>query len=108
MESQTKSMLVNTGKQFYTWGTVGSFTGATAVVVLIWNVLRRLQVNCFFSEIVPLVISIFVMTAFALFTEPSKTEEITTWRQKGQKAIITLINSFLIYSAVLGFSGTVM
>lgn len=107
MAEKTKRVLTNTGKQFYTWETIGSFAGATGVVVLIWNVLKHISPDTFVSEIVPFGASFFVMIAFALLTEPPKKVEPTTWRQKGQKMVITIVNSFLVYSAALGFNSTV-
>ena len=94
-----KKTLANTGKQFYTWSTLVSFAGATVVVTLIWNMLKSINMSYFGGDVVALIVSLVLVGAFAFFTEP---EEKTTWRQKGQKAIITLVNSFLVYSAVIG------
>lgn len=94
-----KKTLANTGKQFYTWSTLVSFAGATVAATLIWNVLKGVNLGYFGNNIVGLVISLALVGAFAFFTEP---EEKTTWRQKGQKAIITFVNGLLVYSAVIG------
>ena len=99
-----KKTLANTGKQFYTWGTLVSFAGATVAVTLIWSVLKSISASYFGSNVVPLVVSLVLVTAFAFLTEP---EEQTTWRQKGQKAIISLVNSLLVYSAVIGANFTI-
>jgi hypothetical protein len=91
--------LANTGKQFYTWGTLVSFAGATVVTTLIWSILKGINPGYFGGKIVALIVSLSLVGAFAFLTEP---EEKTTWRQKGQKAIITFVNGLLVYSAVLG------
>ena len=96
--------LATTGKQFYTWGTLASFAGATIVVTLIWNVLKGINASYFGGNIVALIISLALVGTFAFLTEP---EEKTTWRQKGQKAIITFVNSLLVYSAVIGGKVTI-
>ena len=91
--------LANTGKQFYTWGTLVSFAGSTVVTTLIWSVLKGINSSYFGGNLVALIISLSLVGAFAFLTEP---EEKTTWRQKGQKAIITFVNGLLVYSAVIG------
>ncbi len=108
MNDQAKrgNALSDTGKQFYTWGTMGTFSATTGVVLSIWTALKGISPDIFSSEITPLVTSFVVVMAFALFTEPP--EEKTTWRQKSQKAVITIVNSFLIYSTALGFTGAVL
>ena len=98
--------LSKTGKQFYTWSTLGSFGGAVVVVTVIWNVLISINQSYFDKNVVVLAISLFILLAFAVLTEPSKNVEQTTWRQKGQKGLITVLNGCLVYNAVLGFSIT--
>lgn len=91
--------ITKTGKQFYSWGTIGTFSGATGVIVLIWNALKSIGPGYFNSNIVPLVISFLMMGAFAILTEPP---EKTTLLDKSQKAVETIVNSFLLYSVVVG------
>ena len=91
------------GKRFYTWQTMGTFSGTTGVVLLVWTSLKGLNGDMFSGEITPFVLSFVAMIGFAVLTEPPG--EKTTWRQKGQKALITLVNAFLVYSATLGITG---
>ncbi|MFQ5915390.1 MAG: hypothetical protein ACE5JS_19650 [Nitrospinota bacterium] len=102
MAGTVKGTLTKTGKRFYTWETLLAFGSATLVVRLSWNVLKNVAPGYFDTKIVPLVISFVLMTALALFTEPPKEMEQTTWKQKGQKAMITIVNSLLVYSAAVG------
>ena len=101
MNGKAKEVLSGTGKQFYSWGTIASFAGAAGGVRLIWAGLKTLPSNFFDSNIMALIVSFSVMIVLAFFTEPPKGIK-TTWRDKGQKAFQTILNSFLVYFAVLG------
>ena len=103
MNEKVKDNLSRTGKQFYTWGTLGSFSGSAAAVVIVWTALKRMAPSHLSTELVPFVISLVLIGALAFFTEPPKEEEQTTWRQKGQKIVITILNSFMVYLSAVGF-----
>ena len=105
MNDQAKrgNALSDTGKRSYTWQTMTTFSGTTGVVLLVWTGLKGLNADMFSGEITPFVLSFVAMIGFAVLTELP--EEETTWRQKGQKAVITLANAFLVYSATLGLTG---
>lgn len=94
------------GKRFFTWGTMGTFTGATAIVLLMWNVLRDLGPGGLDSKYVPFALSFLIVGAFAFLTEPGKNVEKTTGSQKAQKAMISIVNAFLVYSAATGLGAT--
>lgn len=94
--------VAKTGQQFYSWATISSFSGATGVIVLIWKVLESIGPSFFASNVVPLIVSFLVISAFAVLTEPPKEEGETKPYQKRQKVAETIVNSFLVYSVVVG------
>ena len=102
---QQSSVRSKAGERFYSWQTISSLVGCTAAVTLIWNVLSNVGGEIFANNIALLGISFVVVAALSIFTEPPK-GVTTTWRQKGQKTLQTVINSFLVYSTALGAGTT--
>jgi hypothetical protein len=102
------SPIANVGKRFYTWATLGTFAGATFLVSGLWQVLKLLEIGqCQFTHPAwPLLLSGIVIIAFALITEP--VSQKTTISQKGQKALITLANTLLVFFTVLGSTAAVI
>jgi len=100
---QQLAPLANAGKQFFTWSTLGSLAGTVALVTLIWNVLKGLQFGGydFGSNYAPFGLSLIIMGIIALLSEP---DEKTTWRQKAQKAVITIANGLVVYAATVGLT----
>lgn len=93
--------MATAGKQFYSWATIISFGGATAIVVTAWTVLTNLD-NLFASQWTPFVASFVVVGAIALFSEPSNR---TRWQDKGQKTFQAVVNGFMVSSASMGLNG---
>ncbi|MFQ6006972.1 MAG: hypothetical protein ACE5OQ_15895 [Woeseia sp.] len=93
--------MASAGKQFYSWATIMSFGGATAIVVTAWTVLSNLD-KFFATQWTPFIASFVVVGAIALFTEPSVT---TRRRDKGQKAFQAIVNGFMVSSASMGLNG---
>ena len=93
--------VANIGKRFYTWATLGTFSGASFLVSGIWQTLQGFKAGGFeFTHLGwPLLFSAIVMIAFAFATEP---EHHTTIHQKVQKALITVANTLLVFFTVIG------
>jgi hypothetical protein len=93
--------VANIGKRFYTWATLGTFSGASFLVSGIWQTLKGFKAGGFaFTHLGwPLLFSAIVMIAFAFATEP---EHLTTVHQKVQKALITVANTLLVFFTVIG------
>lgn len=96
--------VANVGKRFYTWGTLGTFAGASFLVSSLWALLKRLNVPTSTSEAWPLLFSVVVIVAFAFATEP---EDTTRTHQKIQKGLVTLGNALLVYFTVVGATAMV-
>ena len=97
--AESESNLSKTGKHFFTWETLVSFGGVTSAVLAIWALVRRFS-NIFESALTPLITTFILMFLLAYITEPAS--EKTTGFQKGQKIIIVIFLSLLIFSAVVG------
>lgn len=94
------------GKRFYSWQTLSSFGGSMIAVKILWEALKSLKLGGyeFTSNILPFWASIILVSAIAIFTEPDYKVEATDWRQKGQKAVQTIVNGFLVFAAVVGLT----
>ncbi len=95
-------MMSETGKRFYSWQTIASLTGTTAAVTMIWTVLGDVAGAAYATKISLLIISVIIVAALALFTEPAKDSQQTPWKSKGQKAVQAAINSCLVYTTATG------
>jgi len=102
-----ESPVANIGKRFYTWATLGTFSGAAFLVGGLWQMLKLLEFGGleFTHPGWPLLLSAIVIIAFAFATEP--VSQKTTRGQKAQKALITLANALLVFFAVMGGTATV-
>ena len=96
--------VANVGKRFYTWATLGTFTGASFLVGGLWALMNRLNVPSCKSEGWPLLFSFLVIAAFAFASE---SEFATKRHQKVQKGLLALGNALLVYFIVVGGSGVV-
>ena len=94
------------GEKFYSWETLASFGGSVAAVKILWEVLKALKLGGydFTSKIFPFWASVILVFAIAIFTEPDYSVNRTIWRQKGQKAVQTIVNGFLVFAAVVGLT----
>ena len=94
--------VANIGKRFYTWATLGTFSGASFLVSGICQTLKGLEIGGLqFTHLGwPLLFSAILVIAFSFATEPEV--QITTKPQKVQKALITLANTLLVFFAVIG------
>ena len=92
-------MMAEAGKRFYSWQTLSTLGGSVGAVTMIWAVLRNVGGQDFAANWVALVLSVVIVAAIALLTEPP---EQTTWRDKGQKAFQAVFNSILVYATVVG------
>jgi hypothetical protein len=103
--TQDTRPVANIGKRFYTWATLGTFSGASFLVSGLWQTLKGFKIGGveFTHPSWPLLFSAIVMVAFAFATEP---EHHTTIHQKVQKALITVANTLLVFFTVIG--GTAM
>ena len=98
--------VANIGKRFYTWATLGTFSGASFLVSALWQTLKKLGVGGlkFTHPGWPLLFSAIVVVAFAFATEP---QHPTTLHQKVQKGLITVANTFLVFFTVMGGTSVV-
>jgi NADH:ubiquinone oxidoreductase subunit 5 (subunit L)/multisubunit Na+/H+ antiporter MnhA subunit len=96
------SKRANVGKRFYTWATLGTFAGASFLVMAIWHILRRAagEASTFNHVGWPLLISAIVIIGFACATEPKAQQ--TLRHQKAQKCLIAVANTLLVFFAVIG------
>jgi len=101
--TESESTLSRTGKRFFTWETLASYCGVTCAVLALWAVGRRFS-SIFESELIPFISSFVLMFLLAYLTEPAN--EKTTGYQKGQKIVITIVLSLMIFSAVVGIVGS--
>ena len=99
--AQDSSSTANIGKRFYTWATLGTFSGASFLVGGLWQTLKRFEIGGLtFAHLGwPLLFSAIVVVAFAFATEP---EQQTATHQKIQKVLIALANTLLVYFTVIG------
>ena len=102
------NMMSETGKHFYSWQTIASLTGTTAAVTMIWSVLGDVAGTAYASKISLLLISVIVVAALALFTEPPRGAHQASskakgrWKSVGQKTVQAAINSCLVYMTATG------
>jgi len=94
--------VANVGKRFYTWATLGTFTGASFLVGGLWALMHRLNLPSCENEGWPLLFSFGVIVAFAFASEP---EVATKRHHKVQKGLLTLGNALLVFFIVVGGSG---
>ena len=100
---KSKRAAANVGKRFYTWATLGTFSGAAFLAGGLWTLVKRVGVKNAEGEGWPLLFSFLIVIAFAFASEP---EYRTKRHQKVQKAILTLGNGLLLYFIVVGGCST--
>lgn len=93
---------------FVTPQSLASFAGATGVVTLIWKALGMLQPQWGQAPVVALLISFVIAAIIYLINESDPAAPTPTPKQRLISISVAVVNSFVIFSAAVGTSVTIL
>lgn len=88
------------GQHFYSWSSLGSFAGSVSAVTIVGQVARSVGLGAADNNVFSLVVALVVVIGIAVATEPfvRGARRVDVF----QKAVQTIFNALLVYSAATG------